>query len=176
MQNLRLKTEKETKDNEINNLKRLLIEKEEEMEALLGELEKLKEGYHNLNKNFSETAGQLESLETLEKKYKILKEEYNKLAKENIEHKNGALKNAKIVNAMKQKMCQKDDDIKCLINEKENLKHEILDLKGVENKFNVLCEENEELKIISEKYDNLRREYDLLMTKIQKKKYFRKRK
>ena len=49
---LRLKTEKETKDNEINNLKRLLIEKEEEMEALLGELEKLKEGYHNLNKNF----------------------------------------------------------------------------------------------------------------------------
>ena len=109
---LKLKSDKENKDNEINNLKRLLIEKEDEMEALLSELEKLKEGYHNLNLNFTETAGQLESLTTLEKKYSALKEEYNKLAKENIEHKNGALKNAKIINNMKQIMAQKDDNYK----------------------------------------------------------------
>ena len=68
-------------------------------------------------------------------------------------------------------MAQKDGDIKCLINEKDNLKQEILYLKALENKFNVLCEENEELKLISEKYDNLRREYE----KNPKKIFWRKR-
>jgi chromosome segregation ATPase len=162
---LRLKTEKETKDNEINNLKRLLIEKEDEGEALSKELEKLKEGYNNLNMNFSEAAGQLEALSSLEKKYNALNQEFNRLKKENSEHKNGALHNAKIINVMKQKMAQKDDNIKSLINEKEHLKQDILDLQVVENKFNELCEENEELKNTSEKYDNLKREYDLLQTK-----------
>ena len=64
---LKLKSGNETKDNEINNLKRLLIEKEDEGEALAKELEKLKQGYNNLNMNFSEAAGQLEALSSLEK-------------------------------------------------------------------------------------------------------------
>ena len=50
---LKLKNGNENKDNEINNLKRLLIEKEDEIEALAGELEKLKEEYNNINLNFT---------------------------------------------------------------------------------------------------------------------------
>ena len=134
--------------------------------SLANELQKLKDGYNNLNINFSEAAGQLESLSAFEKKYNSLNQDYNTLKKENIENKNGALQNAKIINILKQKMEKRDDNIKTLLKEKEHFKQEI---KNLDNKIHELCEENEELKQISEKYDNLRREYDLLITKLQKK-------
>jgi len=47
-----LKLETSNSVNE-EHLKRLLIEKEDEIETLANELEKLKKGYDNLNINFS---------------------------------------------------------------------------------------------------------------------------
>lgn len=85
------------------------------------------------------------------------------------------MQNAKIINTMKPKMAKNESNIKCLINEKENLKQDIQKLRAIEKKYNEVCEENEDLKQTSEKYDNLKREYDLLMTKLQKKKHNRKR-
>ena len=166
---LKLKTGNENKDNEINNLKRLLIEKEDEIETLANELEKLKKGYDNLNINFTEAAGRLESFSDLEQRYNSLLQEYNKLKKENNENKNISMQNAKIVNALKIKLSKSEDNVNCLINEKENLKQEIIRLNIFEKKFNEVCDENEELKLISDKYDNLKREYDLLINKLQKK-------
>ena len=166
---LKLKTGNENKDNEINNLKRLLIEKEDEIETLANELEKLKKGYDNLNINFTEAAGRLESFSDLEQRYNSLLLEYNKLKKENNENKNISMQNAKIVNALKIKLSKSEDNVNCLINEKENLKQEIIRLNIFEKKFNEVCDENEELKLISDKYDNLKREYALLLNKLQKK-------
>ena len=136
---------------------------------MANELEKLKEGYNNLNLNYSEAAGQLESFSDIEQKYNCLLQEHNRLKKENNDNKNTALQNAKIINSMKPKMTKNENNIKCLINEKENLKQEMQKLRIVEKKYNELCDENENLRQTSEQYDNLKREYDLLMTKLQKK-------
>ena len=132
---LKLKTGNQNKDNEINNLKRLLREKDDEIDALANELEKLKEGYNNLNLNYSEAAGQLESFSDIEQKYNCLLQEHNRLKKENNDNKNTALQNAKIINSMKPKMTKNENNIKCLINEKENLKQEMQKLRIVEKKI-----------------------------------------
>ena len=49
-----------------------------------------------------------------------------------------------------------------------------MNLKIFENKYKRLSEENDELRLSSEKYYNIKREYDLLITKLQKK-YIRKK-
>ena len=69
---LKLKSGNEDKDTEINNLKRLLIEKEDEVDTLANELDKLKDGYNTLNVNYSEAAGQIEVYSTIEQKYNSL--------------------------------------------------------------------------------------------------------
>ena len=63
----------------------------------------------------------------------------------------------------------KDTDIKNLNNEIERLKHDIMNLKMVENKYKQISDENDDLRQTSDNYDNLKREYDLLMSKFQKK-------
>ena len=98
---LNLKSGSEIKDKDINNLKRLLAEKEEEIEVLAGELEKLKEGYSNLNINYTEAANQLESLTEIEQKYNSLCQDYNLLKKENSENKSNIFQNGKMLNNMK---------------------------------------------------------------------------
>ena len=143
---LKLKTGNENKENEINNLKRLLIEKEDEMNSLLTELEKLKAGYNNLNMNFSETANKLENFSDLEQRYNSLIEEYNKLKKENNQNKSTILQNNKIINVIKQKLTNGEDNIKNLINEKECLRQEILKLKMIEKKYNDLYDKNKDIK------------------------------
>ena len=119
---LNLKSGSEIKDKDISNLKRLLAEKEEEIEALACELEKLKEEYNNLNTNYSEAASQLECLTDIEQKYNRLHQETNLLRKENNENKNAIMQNGKLLNNMKLKLSKKDGEIKNLNNENERLK------------------------------------------------------
>ena len=56
----------------LRKLKKMLIEKEEEIEALGNELERLKVEYNNLSINYTEAAQQLESLAEIEQKYSNL--------------------------------------------------------------------------------------------------------
>ena len=116
---LNLKSGSEIKDKDISNLKRLLAEKEEEIEALACELEKLKEEYNSLNTNYSEAASQLECLTDIEQKYNRLYQENNLLKKENNENKNAIMQNGKLLNNMKLKLSKKDGEIKNMNNEKE---------------------------------------------------------
>ena len=124
---LDLKSGNESKDKDIINLKRLLAQKEDEIEALAGELEKLKEGYSNLNLNYSEAAGQLESLTEIEQKYNSLYQDHNLLKKENNENKNNLSQNSKVINNMKLKLSKKDGEIRNLNNEIERLKHDLME-------------------------------------------------
>ena len=64
-----LKKGNENINNEINSLKKLLVQKEEEIEELSNELEKLKLENNNLNLNIIDLSQQLETLKEIEKKY-----------------------------------------------------------------------------------------------------------
>ena len=143
---LNLKSGSEIKDKDISNLKRLLAEKEEEIEALACELEKLKEEYNSLNTNYSEAASQLECLTDIEQKYNRLHQETNLLRKENNENKNAIMQNGKLLNNMKIKLSKKEGEIRNLNNENERLKRDLMDLKVIENKYKQACDENDELR------------------------------
>ena len=99
-----LKSGNENRDNEINSLKKMLIEKDEEIESLTNELEKLKAEFNNLGISYNDAANQLENLAELEQKYSTLLNENNQLKKENEENKNLILQNTKLMNLLKQKL------------------------------------------------------------------------
>ena len=90
-----LKSGNENKDNEINSLKKLLIEKDEENESITNELERLKNEFNNLSLSYNEAATQLETYAQLENKYNDLLNENNLLKKENEENKKIISQNTK---------------------------------------------------------------------------------
>ena len=112
------KSGNENKNNEISSLKKLLSQKDEEIDELNNEIER----------NFD------------------LLGENRQLKKENEQNKIMIIKNTKNIKLLKQKLPKSEDNYKKLLEENEQIKQEKINLKEIKNKYKNFLEEKESFK------------------------------
>ena len=163
-----LKNGNENKNNEITQLKYLLKQKEEEIEEMGLEFEKIKNEFNTLNLNYIEVNQQIDYFKDIEKKYNELIPKFNLLKKNNEENIRTIQQNEKNINILNNKLYKKEIECNNLIKENELLKQDLIKLEHIENKYNELISENDELKNLIENYEKMKREYEIQLIKIKK--------
>ena len=133
-----LKNGNENKNNEITQLKYLLKQKEEEIEEMGLEFEKIKNEFNTLNLNYIEVNQQIDYFKDIEKKYNELIPKFNLLKKNNEENIRTIQQNEKNINILNNKLYKKEIECNNLIKENELLKQDLIKLEHIENKYNEL--------------------------------------